>query len=79
MNVKGQLIDVHKREIYPAQINFKEGKILELKRIKSAPKIFILPGLIDAHVHVESSMVTPGAFADAAVRHGTIGVVADPH
>ena len=40
---------------------------------------YILPGLIDSHIHIESSMITPGAFAIAAVKHGTIGVVSDPH
>ena len=38
-----------------------------------------MPGLIDAHIHIESSMITPGAFAMAAVTHGTTGVVSDPH
>jgi adenine deaminase len=79
MSVIGKLIDVHEREIYPAKIDFADGKIIELNRIDSAPEVYILPGLIDAHVHVESSMVTPGAFAEAAVRNGTTGVVADPH
>ena len=50
-----------------------------LKESSSAPDIYILPGLIDAHIHIESSMITPGAFAMAAVRHGTCGVVSDPH
>ncbi len=40
---------------------------------------YIMPGLIDAHVHIESSMLTPGSFAKASVPHGTIGAVSDPH
>ena len=50
-----------------------------LERVNNAPDVYILPGLIDAHIHIESSMVTPGAFAVAAVKHGTTGVVSDPH
>ncbi|MCK7534831.1 MAG: amidohydrolase family protein [Marinilabiliales bacterium] len=42
-------------------------------------QIYILPGFIDAHVHIESSMITPGSFAMASVPHGTIGAVSDPH
>lgn len=79
MNVKGQLIDVYKREIYPAQVGFDNRIIIDIKRIDSAPGMYIMPGLLDAHVHIESSMVTPGAFAAAAVKHGTTGIVADPH
>jgi len=47
--------------------------------VNSAPNVFIMPGLIDSHIHIESSMVTPGAFAMTAVKHGTCGVVSDPH
>ncbi len=45
----------------------------------SAPEIFILPGLIDSHIHIESSMITPGAFSAMAVKHGTCATVSDPH
>jgi adenine deaminase len=79
MNVSGKIVDVYNREIFPAVISFNRGRIQEISRVDSAPDMFILPGLIDAHVHVESSMVTPGAFAMTAVRHGTTGVVSDPH
>ena len=60
-------------------MTFFNGKITEVERLDSAPDIFILPGLIDAHIHIESSMVTPGAFAMTAVKHGTCNVVSDPH
>ena len=55
------------------------GRISRIERINSAPALFIIPGLIDAHIHIESSMVTPGAFAMTAVKHGTCAVVSDPH
>jgi adenine deaminase len=79
MTIQGQLVDVHLREIYPAEIEIKEGKIFSVERRVASPGTFILPGLIDSHIHIESSMITPGAFAQIAVKHGTVGVVSDPH
>jgi adenine deaminase len=79
MKVCGQLVDIHKRDIYPCVINILNGKIDRIERSKAAPEVFIMPGLIDSHIHIESSMITPGAFACTAVKHGTIGVVSDPH
>ncbi|MCX6325594.1 MAG: adenine deaminase [Bacteroidia bacterium] len=79
MKIHGQLVDIHNRDIYPAIISVQNGKIIKIERTDKAPDIFIMPGLIDAHIHIESSMVTPGEFALAAVRHGTTGVVSDPH
>jgi adenine deaminase len=79
MKIYGQLVDIHKRDIYPAQVTVHLGRITGIERIDSASGNLILPGLIDSHIHIESSMITPGAFAMAAVRHGTCGVVSDPH
>jgi adenine deaminase len=79
MKICGYLVDIHNRDVYPAEIKISEGIIKGINRVKNAPEVFILPGLIDSHIHVESSMVTPGAFAWEAVKHGTIGVVSDPH
>ena len=73
------LVDVHERSTYPATINFNDGIILSIEKVKEKPTCFILPGLIDAHIHIESSMITPPAFAWTAVKHGTTGVVSDPH
>jgi adenine deaminase len=79
MKITGHVVDIHAREIYPAVISIKAGRIEKIERVDSAPEYFILPGLIDAHIHIESSMITPGAFASTAVKHGTCGVVSDPH
>lgn len=79
MIISGQLIDIHKRQIYPAEITIKNRLISRIVRIASAPHLYILPGLTDAHIHIESSMVTPGSFAMAAVSRGTTAVVSDPH
>jgi adenine deaminase len=79
MIIQGRLIDVRKREIYPAQIKTSGTIIEEIKDVKTCPAQYILPGLIDAHIHIESSMITPGSFARAAVSRGTTAVVSDPH
>lgn len=79
MNISGRIVDVHKKEIYDGFISIKNGKIEKIIRNDGPGKYFILPGLIDAHIHIESSMLTPGSFAAASVPHGTIGVVSDPH
>lgn len=79
MKISGQFVDIHKREIYPAVISVRDGRIEKIERAVKALAVLILPGLIDSHIHIESSMVTPGAFAMAAVKHGTTGVVSDPH
>ena len=79
MKIYGQLVDIHKRDIFPAALTFLNGKIKAVERIESAPDLFIMPGLTDGHIHIESSMITPGAFAMAAVKHGTCNVVSDPH
>lgn len=77
--ISGRLIDVHSRNIYPAIVTVAGGRIERIEGVEHAPDIFILPGLIDSHIHIESSMITPGSFARAAVSRGTIGVVSDPH
>ncbi len=79
MEIQGKIIDVKKREIFPGVIKIENGKIKEIIPVENAPEIFILPGLINSHVHIESSMLTPQRFAEVAVRHGTVGSVCDPH
>ena len=79
MKIYGKIVDIHKRDIYPAFIEVINGVILKIEQLPTAPDVYILPGLIDSHIHIESSMITPGAFACTAVKHGTIGVVTDPH
>jgi adenine deaminase len=79
MKISGQLVDVHSKKIFPAILEIGDGKIINVERSEKAPDVFILPGLIDSHIHIESSMVTPGAFAKMAVRHGTCATVSDPH
>lgn len=77
--VSGILVDVHHRRQYKARITIKNGAIAAIEPDESAPERFILPGFIDAHIHIESSMLIPSAFARLAVQHGTVATVADPH
>ncbi len=75
----GQYVDILNKRIYPATVNIQEGVIQSITEIDQAPDQFILPGFIDSHVHIESSMLVPSSFARLAVVHGTIGTISDPH
>lgn len=79
MNIKGNIIDINRRRIYPGSIEIEGMLIRDIIEEEVESELFILPGLIDAHVHIESSMCTPGAFASTAVSRGTTCVVSDPH
>lgn len=79
MKIYGNIVDIHNRNIFPGEINITKGKVVDITPVESCPEVYILPGLIDSHIHIESSMITPGAFGYAAVEHGTVGVVSDPH
>jgi adenine deaminase len=79
MDIAGKIIDVHQRRIYPGIVTISAGRIESVVETSESPGHYIMPGLADAHVHIESSMLVPSHFAVAAVRHGTVAVVADPH
>ncbi|MBS1615784.1 MAG: adenine deaminase [Bacteroidetes bacterium] len=78
-HISGQLIDLHQRSIYPAAIQVEQGFIVRIERLQEAPLQYLLPGFVDAHVHIESSMLSPARFAQMAVCHGTVATVSDPH
>jgi len=78
-SVAGRLVDLHNRAIRSATVRVRDGRILRVEPTDDAPDRLLLPGFIDAHVHVESSMLPPTEFARAAVVHGTVGTVSDPH
>lgn len=77
--VNGNLIDIFRDEIYPAEVIISDGRIASILRNNNRYSKYILPGLVDSHIHIESSMLTPAGFARIAVRHGTVAVVSDPH
>lgn len=81
-SITGNLVDVHKQKIYPAEVIVENGKIITIKETHNSQSIthnYILPGFIDSHVHIESSMLVPAEFARLAVVHGTVSTVSDPH
>ncbi|MBR2228870.1 MAG: adenine deaminase [Prevotella sp.] len=83
MDYQGHIVDVVSREIFDGTLTVEDGKIAEIKRgglpERERPYPYLMPGFIDSHVHIESSMMVPHEFARIAVSHGTIGVIADPH
>ncbi len=78
--IQGNIVDVVHQQIFAGEINVVDGKIQSI-RPKPELKVanYILPGFIDSHVHVESSMLVPSEFARLAVVHGTVGTISDPH
>lgn len=80
-SVSGNLVDVHRQRIYPAEIMVENGKISFINEVsaQAQPGHYILPGFVDSHVHIESSMLVPSEFARLAVVHGTVATVSDPH
>lgn len=77
-SVSGKIVDVVKRRIFPGTIVVKDGIISEMYE-GACPDRYILPGFIDSHVHIESSLVVPYEFARMATCHGTVATVSDPH
>ena len=73
--IRGNIVDVVNRNIYPGEISFEKGIITEIKKLSGRSENYILPGFVDSHIHVESSMLTPRHFSRIAVSHGTVAVV----
>ncbi len=77
--VSGNIVDVVSKRIFKGEITVHNGLISSIEELDDAPDCYILPGLVDSHVHIESSLLIPSRFADLVVRKGTLGVVTDPH
>ncbi|MFN8238698.1 MAG: adenine deaminase [Chitinophagales bacterium] len=77
--ITANYIDILNREIYPARVKIENGKIVAVEKTVDVVSSYILPGFVDAHVHIESSMLVPTEFAKKAVVHGTVATVSDPH
>ena len=76
--IEANLVDIRQRQIYPAQVIIDSGIITKIIRISKAEN-YLLPGFIDAHIHIESSMLVPSEFARLASRYGTVATISDPH
>jgi adenine deaminase len=79
--LSGNIIDIEEKKIFFGEVEVSNGKIVSIKEIDTQQEdaSFILPGFIDAHVHIESSMLVPAEFAKLAVVHGTVATISDPH
>ena len=79
MTLQGQIVDIKNKRIYKGEVYIENGLIKSIDEKDHDVNHYIMPGFIDAHIHIESSMLTAGAFALTAAKHGTTGVVSDPH
>ena len=79
MNVKGNIIDILNKRIFKGEVCIENGRIAAIKEVNHKVENYILPGFVDAHIHIESSMVVPSEFAKIALIHGTVATVSDPH
>ncbi len=79
MTIKGNIIDIVQESIYYGAVTIENGRIANIEYLAGEGDQFILPGFVDAHVHIESSMLVPSEFARLAVEHGTVATVSDPH
>lgn len=79
MKLQGNIVDIPNKRIFKGEVTFENGKITSVVEKENESNHFILPGFVDAHIHIESSMLVPSEFAQLAVTHGTVATVSDPH
>ncbi|MEA5531189.1 amidohydrolase family protein [Dolichospermum sp. UHCC 0684] len=79
MTLAGNIVNVLHRRIFPGTIYIQDGHIQNIVQDQGQYSEYILPGFVDAHVHIESSMLVPSEFARLATVHGTVASVSDPH
>lgn len=78
--LQARLVDLHQSRIYPARVTIQDGCIQRIEEVPDGQFAnYLLPGFVDAHIHIESSMLPPSEFARLAVVHGTVATVSDPH
>uniref|UniRef100_UPI0040477528 adenine deaminase n=1 Tax=Polaribacter sp. TaxID=1920175 RepID=UPI0040477528 len=79
MIIQGKIVDIPNKQIFNGEIEVVDGKIKQIRPSSHTVDNYIIPGFVDAHIHIESSMLVPSEFAKAAVVHGTVATVSDPH
>jgi len=77
--ISGNIVDIVNRDIFPGTIEISDGRISRIITGQEVHPTYVIPGFIDSHIHIESSMLTPSEFARVAAVHGTVGAVCDPH
>ncbi len=77
--VSGNIVDPVQSAVYPGTLLIKDGRIIDIEKEYSKYDTYIIPGLVDSHVHIDNSMLVPSEFARLTVRHGTVAAVSDPH
>lgn len=77
--ISGHIVDVTSRTIYKGILHIEEGRILQIQPTEEVENQYIIPGFVDAHIHIESSMMIPTEFARYSLIHGTVACVCDPH
>jgi adenine deaminase len=77
--IQGNIIDIFSRRIFKGIVNIENGVITDISPSEDVPDQYILPGFVDAHIHIESSMLVPSEFARLASVHGTVATISDPH
>lgn len=77
--IEGNIVDIFNRKIFKGEVEIENNKIKNIIENNNNNDYFILPGLIDSHVHIESSMLIPSEFSKLAIMNGTVGIVTDPH
>ncbi|MFP4142982.1 MAG: adenine deaminase [Thermoplasmata archaeon] len=79
LKLKGKVVDVLNENIFEGVVSVEDGRIVDIQRKKNDRNRYIMPGFVDSHVHVESSMLSPTEFSRVVVQHGTVAAVCDPH
>jgi len=80
MKITGRLVDISRKQISPVGIDIRDGIIRSITPAEDTQTdLYLLPGFVDAHVHIESSLLVPSEFARMAAIHGTVATVSDPH
>ena len=79
LSVSGNIVDIFHKTIFPGTVLIEQGRIRSILHEDGQCDRYLLPGFVDAHVHIESSMLVPSEFARLATVHGTVATVSDPH